>query len=140
MNKTRDRRNRRGFTIVEILVVVIIIGVLVAMIMPAYFGRIGEAKQTVAKSKLPSIETAIMLFRQDYDRWPVSLNEIVNRPADIDEAKWNPPSIKAKDLLDPWGREFIYRQPGEHGALDLYSLGKDGQEGGEKENADVTNW
>lgn len=140
MNKKNHRRNRRGFTIVEILVVVVIIGVLATLIVPAFIGRMGEARRAVATAKLPNIETAIMLFRQDYDRWPVSLDEIVSRPADIDEAKWNQPTLRAKDLLDPWGRQFLYREPGEHGAFDLYSLGKDGQQGGEKDNADVINW
>ena len=140
MNKKNHRRNRRGFTIVEILVVVVIIGVLATLIVPSFIGRMGEARRAVAAAKLPNIETAIALFRQDYDRWPVNLDEIVNRPADIDEAKWNQPTLRAKDLLDPWNRQFLYREPGEHGAFDLYSLGKDGQQGGEKDNADVTNW
>ncbi len=140
MNKKTRRRSRRGFTIVEILVVVVIIGVLATLIVPSFIGRMGEARRAVAAAKLPNIETAIALFRQDYDRWPVNLDEIVNRPADIDEAKWNRPTIRAKDLLDPWGRQFLYREPGEHGVFDLYSLGKDGQQGGEKDNADVTNW
>ena len=140
MNKKNHGRNRRGFTIVEILVVVVIIGVLATLILPTIVGRVGQTRQAVATAKLPNIETAISLFRQDYDRWPIKLDEIVNRPADIDEAKWNQPTLRAKDLLDPWGRQFLYREPGEHGAFDLYSLGKDGQQGGEKENADVTNW
>ena len=138
-NKTR-RRNRQAFTIVEILVVVIIIGVLVSMIAPQFLGRVGLSKQAVAQAKLVEIEKAIVIFSYDYERWPVNLDELTSRPADIDEAKWNQPDIKAKNLLDPWGRQFIYTQPGEHGSFDLYSLGKDGQQGGEKENADVNNW
>ena len=140
MNKKNHRQNRRGFTIVEILVVVVIIGVLAAMIVPKFLGRVGQRKQAVTKVNIGEIEKAIAIFSYDYDRWPVSLDEIVNRPADIDEANWNSPTIKAKNLLDPWGRQFLYREPGEHGVFDLYSLGKDGQQGGEKENADVTNW
>ena len=140
MNKKRRRGNRRGFTIVEILVVVIIIAVLATMIVPQFFGRVGQSKQAVAKTKLAEIEKAIVLFSYDYDRWPMNLDELVSQPADIDAAKWIPHTIKAKDLLDPWGRQVIYKQPGEHGVFDLYSLGKDGQEGGEDENADVCNW
>ena len=140
MRKERRKTSRRGFTIVEILVVVIIVAVLATMIVPSFVGRVGESRQAVAKSKLPSIETAILLFCQDYDRWPVNLDELVSRPGDIDEAKWNSPTIRAKDLLDPWGRQFLYKQPGEHGVYDLYSLGKDGQEGGEGEDADIGNW
>ena len=124
----------------EILVVVVIIGVLAAMIVPRFLGRVGQSKQAVAKINIGEIEKAIVIFSYDYERWPVELDELVNRPGDIDEANWNPPTIKAKNLLDPWGREFIYRQPGEHGIYDIYSLGKDGQAGGEKENADIGNW
>ncbi len=140
MNKKRSRRNRGGFTIVEILVVVIIIAVLATMIVPRFLGRVGQSRQAVAKTKLAEIEKAIEIFSYDYERWPAELNELVNRPADIDEAKWNPPTIRAKDLLDPWGQQFLYRQPGEHGIYDIYTLGKDGQEGGEDEDSDIGNW
>jgi len=140
MNKKRRRRNRRAFTIVEILVVVIIIAVLATMIVPQFLGRVGQSRQAVAKINIAEIEKAIEIFSYDYERWPAELDELVNRPADIDEAKWNPPTIKAKYLLDPWGRQFIYRQPGEHGIYDIYTLGKDGQEGGEDEDADIGNW
>ena len=140
MNSRTRRRNRQAFTIVEILVVVVIIGVLATLIVPRFFRHIDEAKQSVAKNNIAILGTAVDIFKYDYDRWPVNLDELVNRPADIDQAKWNPPSIKDKDLLDPWGKQFLYTQPGEHGAFDLYSFGKDGQQGGEKENADIGNW
>ncbi len=140
MNEQSYRRNRRAFTIVEVLVVVIIIAVLATMIVPRFLGRVAQTKQAVAKTKLHEIEKAVELFSYDYGRWPVQLDELVNRPADIDEAKWNPPTIRAKDLLDPWGGEFLYRQPGEHEIYDIYTLGKDGQEGGEDEDSDIGNW
>jgi general secretion pathway protein G len=125
---------------VEIIVVVIIIAALAGLILPRFFGRVGTAKQSVAQQKLSEIEKAIDMFSYDYGRLPVSLEELVNRPSDIPDEKWNPPSLRAKDLLDPWGKEFLYQQPGEHGTYDLQSLGADGQVGGEKENADVVNW
>ncbi len=140
MNKKRHGRNRRGFTIVEILVVVIIIAVLATMIVPRFLGRVGLSRQAVAKAKLAEIEKAVEIFSYDYDRWPVNLDELVNRPGDIDEGKWQPATIRDKDLLDPWGQQFLYRQPGEHGIYDIYTLGKDGQEGGEDEDADIGNW
>lgn len=129
-----------GFTMVEILVVVIIIAALATLIVPKFFGRVGSAKQSVAAQKITEIEKAIEMFSYDYGRFPESLEELVTRPADVAEEKWNVPTLKAKDLLDPWGRSFSYRQPGEHGPYDLYTLGADNQAGGEKENADVVNW
>ena len=129
-----------AFTIVEILVVVIIIGVLATLVVPKFIGRIWQAKQNVARQKLQEIEKAIEIFRYDYGRFPEDLEELVTRPDDIPEEKWQEPTLKPKDLVDPWDRRFVYKSPGEHGAFDLYSLGADGQEGGESENADVVNW
>ncbi len=138
--KTGSGGRSVGFTIVEILVVVVIIAVLATMIVPRFFGRVESAKHGVAKQKLVEIEKAVEMFSYDYGRLPEALDELVNRPADIPEEKWNPPTLKAKDLLDPWAREYVYKRPGEHGPYDLYSLGADGQAGGEKENEDITNW
>lgn len=138
--QTRAGAARAGFTLVEILVVVVIIGVLAAVVVPQFFGRIGQAKASVAQQKLSAIDQAVQVFYYDYGRFPESLESLVNRPSDIDAEEWNAPSLKSKDLTDPWDNEFVYRVPGDHGAFDLYSLGADGQEGGEGENADITNW
>ena len=140
MNQQTRKRNRRAFTLIEILVVIVIIAVLAGAIVPKLWRHIGEAKQSVAKSNIVVLENAVNIFRYDYDRWPNMLEELVSRPADIDEIEWKPPSIRAKDLLDPWGHPFLYKQPGDHGEVDIYSLGKDGQEGGEDDNADIGNW
>jgi general secretion pathway protein G len=140
MNTIRKKRTRAAFTMVEIIVVVIIIAALAGLILPKFIGRVGSAKQSVAKQKLSEIEKAVDTFSYDYGRLPVTLNELVSRPSDVSEEKWNAPSLRSKDLLDPWGREFVYQQPGEHGPYDLMSYGADGQPGGEKENADVVNW
>ena len=140
MTKKNCRYNRSAFTIVEILVVVIIIAVLAIMIVPSFIGRVGEAKQSTARVNLAEIEKAIEIFSYDYGRLPESLGELVERPADIAEEDWKRPMLKAKNLMDPWGQEYLYKQPGDHGGYDLYSLGKDGQEGGEGEDADVVNW
>lgn len=141
MKVLSTRRTHQGFTIVEILVVVIIIAALATMIVPRYFEKVGKAKHGVAEQKLIEIEKAVEMFGAQYDRYPRNLDELINRPSDISEAKWNYPSLKAKDLLDPWGQKFVYEAPGNHGnPFDLYSLGADGQVGGEKDNADIVNW
>jgi len=140
--RRKSRRNRAAFTMVEIVVVVVIIGVLAALIVPSFVGRVGTAKQAVAKQKIAEIEKAVEMFRTDYGRYPETLEELVLRPADIAEEKWNPPQLRRKHLIDPWDRPFLYKYPGDHSEVpfDLYSLGADGKEGGVKEDADVFNW
>ena len=122
------------------MVAVVIIGVLAALVVPTILGRSDKARQAVAKQKIASLESAINLFNQDYGRFPDALEELTTQPADIADDQWTPPSLKSKDLLDPWGNPFFYQYPGEHWAFDLASLGADGQPGGENVNADITNW
>ena len=130
-----------GFTLVEIIVVVIIIGLLATMILPKLVGRVGKAERAVTKQKLSVIEGAVEMFRLDYGRYPQNLEELLTRPSDIPEEKWILPAIRSKDLIDPWDRSFVYEYPGDHeAAFDLYSLGADGQEGGEHEDEDIVNW
>ncbi|MEM6853389.1 MAG: type II secretion system major pseudopilin GspG [Planctomycetota bacterium] len=129
---------RSAFTLIEIMVVVIVIGIIAALVVPNLFDRAGKAKRSVAKQQIGSLETAIQLFQQDYSRFPDSLEELASPPADADGG--SPPSIKQKDLIDPWGNPFVYRYPGNNWTFDLLSLGADGQEGGEEENADITNY
>ena len=128
-----------GFTLIEIMVVVIVIGVLATLILPTLFGRAGKARTAVAKQKITSIETAIQLFEQDYGRFPVTLDELLTVPADAPDGAGSPPTLKAKDLQDPWGNDFVYRFPGTNFTYDLVSYGADGAEGGEGEDADVAN-
>ncbi|MEM1109526.1 MAG: type II secretion system major pseudopilin GspG [Planctomycetota bacterium] len=127
-----------AFTLIEIMVVVIVIGIIAALVVPNLFDRAGKAKRSVAKQQVGSLETAIQLFQQDYARFPDSLEELVSPPVGADGG--SPPSVKQKDLIDPWGNPFVYRYPGNNWTFDLLSLGADGQEGGEEENADITNF
>lgn len=140
MRTRKSRVRRMAFTMVEIIVVVIIISVLAAMIVPRFIGRVGEARQSTAKQQVAEIEKAVDLFHYDYGRYPVTLEELVTRPSDIPEEKWKAPTLKPKHLTDPWERPYQYRCPGDHGPVDIFSLGADGQEGGAGDNADVVNW
>ena len=133
-------RGAKGFTLVEVLVVVVIIGVLAAMIVPRFIGRTDEARRNAARMQIGQVDSAIQTFYLDYNRYPNSLDELVRQPADISDDRWRAPSLRERDLRDPWGNPLVYRYPGQHGVFDLYSLGADGQEGGEGDNAPVTNW
>jgi general secretion pathway protein G len=133
------RRRARGFTLIEVLVIVTILGIIAAVIAPQFLKRTGQAKTGVAKQQLAVIEQQINLFHLDHERLPNSLDELVTQPGDVDPAKWEA-SLKEKELIDPWDEPYGYRYPGDNAVFDLYSYGADTQPGGEGENEDVTNW
>lgn len=133
-------RVARGFTLLELLVVVAIIGLLVGYVAPRYFGQIGKSEVTTAKAQIDALDKALDQYRLDTGRYPsteLGLNALVQRPQD--EPKWNGPYLKKAVPLDPWGKPYQYRAPGEKGDFDIVSLGKDGQPGGSGENADISN-
>lgn len=136
-------RVRRAFTLIEFIVVMTIIGILAALIVPRFMGRISGAKQAVAQQKIAVIEQKVVEFQTDCGRLPSAqegLQALLRPPGDV-SAKWKGPYVKDKDILDPWDRSFVYRYPGQRNAdFDLFTLGADGQEGGEDENADIGNW
>lgn len=130
-----------GFTLLELLVVMVIIGLLAGYVGPKYFSQIGKSEVKAARAQIDALEKALDQYRLDTGRYPPSeqglaaLNQV---PAN--EPNWNGPYLKKAVPSDPWGRPYLYRFPGENGDFDLYSLGKDGQVGGLDENADITNW
>lgn len=133
-------REARGFTLLELLVVVAIIGLLVGYVAPRYFGQIGKSEVTTAKAQIDALDKALDQYRLDTGRYPTTelgLNALIQRPQD--EPKWNGPYLKKAVPLDPWGKAYVYRAPGETGDFDILSLGKDGQPGGTGENADISN-
>lgn len=132
-----------GFTLLEILVVLVILGLLAAVIAgPQVFRQLGAAKSEAAKLQLERVSGALDLYRLDVGRYPSQqegLRGLVEPPVGV--ARWNGPYLKKQEsLVDPWGRPYAYRIPGQHGEYDLWSLGADGIEGGEGENRDVVSW
>ena len=138
------RRRARGFSLIEILVVVVIIGILAAVVVPKVMDRPGEAMQTKAKADIQALETALSMYKLDNFSYPSTnqgLEALVSKPGGQPEARnWRAGGYIKGVLKDPWGREYVYLSPGQRGDFDLYTLGADGQPGGEAENADVTNW
>ncbi|NLX21571.1 MAG: type II secretion system major pseudopilin GspG [Phycisphaerae bacterium] len=139
----RRQARRQAFTLIEFIVVATIIGVLAALIVPRFVGRIGGARQAVAKQKIAVLEAKVLEFQADCGRFPNSqegLTALVRQPSDVGD-KWRGPYVKEKDIIDPWEVEFIYRYPGQRNVdFDLFTLGADRQDGGEEENADIGNW
>lgn len=134
-------RNNGGFTLVELLVVMIIIGLLAALVGPRFIRQEEKAKIKAAKAQIELLSTALDTFRLDIGRYPSSeegLDALVRKPGSVD--KWDGPYLKKDMPLDPWGKAYVYKSPGEHGAFDLLSYGADGVSGGEGDNRDVTSW
>jgi general secretion pathway protein G len=131
---------RAGFTLIELLVVVVIIGLLAGFVAPRYFSQVGKSEVSVAKAQIDALEKALDTYRLDTGHYPSSelgLAALLQRPAS--EAKWSGPYLRKDIPLDPWGKPYVYRMPGEKGDFDLLSYGKDGQPGGTGENADLSN-
>jgi len=129
-----------GFTLLELLVVVVIIGLLAGFVAPRYFGQVGKSEVNVAKAQIDALEKALDQYRLDTGSYPNSelgLKALVERPAS--EPKWAGPYLRKAVPLDPWGKPYLYKIPGEAGDFDLVSFGKDGQPGGSGEAADISN-
>jgi general secretion pathway protein G len=128
----------KGFTLLELLVVIVIIGLLAGYVAPRYFGQVGKSEVQVARAQLDSLDKALDQYRLDNRHYPTAeqgLDALVNKPAG--EANWAGPYLKKAVPNDPWGRAYVYRVPGEKGDFDLYSFGRDGKPGGSGEDADI---
>ncbi len=135
----RERRSGRGFTLLELLVVLAILGLIAAFATPRALKWLSGAKSDSARIQIENLSTAVDLYRLEVGSYPPTLEGLVAKPAGAE--RWNGPYLK-KGVLpeDPWGRPFVYAYPGENGEYDLSTLGADGQVGGDGENADVTSW
>lgn len=133
-------RSGRGFTLLELLVVIVIIGLLAGYVAPRYFSQVGKSEIQVAKAQLDSIEKALDQYRLDMRRYPSAeegLQALVVKPAAAGD--WRGPYLKKAVPLDPWGKSYVYRVPGEKGEYSLLSYGRDGKAGGAGEDADIGN-
>jgi general secretion pathway protein G len=134
---------QRGFTLIEIMVVVVIIGILAALVGPKLFGQVDRARIAAAKAEISTIQNAMKFYRLDNFVYPSSeqgIEALVTKPNDPSVKNWNPGGYLERLPTDPWGNPYLYRNPGTEGEIDVLTLGADGVEGGEANNADIGNW
>jgi general secretion pathway protein G len=136
----RDLRNKRGFTLVELLIVMVIIGMLAALVFPRLIPKVGKGKQSAAKAQIELLGQALDQFRLDTGRYPTTSEGLNALAANPGIPNWDGPYLRKALPNDPWGRPYHYEAPGSHGDYDLLSYGADGSPGGEEENKDIASW
>lgn len=138
MKTQKQRRRVAPFTLIEVVVVIVILVTLASVATPMYMNYIKKSKVATAKTQIKLLDDALQQYKLDVGTYPSDLQGLMEN---IDQSeKWDGPYIKPRVPVDPWGGEYQYIFPGEHGEFDIYSFGADGQEGGEGEYADQTNW
>lgn len=144
MNPSPSFSLERGFTLIEIMIVVVILGILAALIVPKFMDRPDEARLVAAKTDIAALVSALKLYRLDNQRYPTTeqgLNALVVRPAVAPEPpNWKPGGYLERLPNDPWNNPYQYLNPGLHGEIDVFSFGADGKPGGEGNDADVGSW
>ena len=140
-NKVLYAKTISGFTLLELLVVMVIIGLLAGYVGPKYFAQIGKSEVKAARAQIDALEKSLDQYRLDTGHYPSSEQGLAAlNAAPANEPKWEGPYLKKNVPPDPWGNPYQYKMPGEHSEYDLYSYGKDGQPGGSGEAADITSW
>lgn len=138
----QQRKGKHGFTLLELMVVLVILGALIGLVAPNLLGRSDDAKVSVAKTQVRNIMSALSLYKLDNGNFPSTsqgLEALVSKPSGYPEAKnWKSGGYMPKLPLDPWGNEFLYVSPGSQGDYDLLSLGSDGREGGDGDASDIS--
>jgi len=123
-NYTKNKHGQKGFTLIEILIVVIIIGLIASLVAPNLIGRYERSKEEIAKAQVEMLSSGILSFKLDMNRYPTGFEELVRST----EPKWRGPYLSKQTIpQDPWGRDYQYKAPGDHGPYDVYSLGVDGK-------------
>lgn len=143
MSKRHARGRQHGFTLIEIMVVVVIMGILAALIAPNVISRIDDAQVTKVRNDLRNIESALKLFRLDNFSYPsteMGLEALVSDPNDPSVRNWKAGGYLDRTPVDPWQNPYLYLSPGNNGEIDIYTLGRDGREGGQDLDADIGNW
>lgn len=136
-----SEKHQSGFTLLELLVVMVIIGLLAGYVAPRYFNQVGKSQVKAAKAQIDAFEKALEAYRLDVGAYPTSEQGLAAlRVAPSGARKWQGPYLAKAVPPDPWGNPYTYKHPGDHGDLDLYSLGRDGKPGGQNEDADIGNW
>ena len=139
--RPKGRRVSQGFTLLELLVVIVIIGLLAGLVAPRYFDQIGKSNTKIARAQIDALEKALDQYRLDVGAYPTTEQGLAALNAKPQAAeKWAGPYLKKAVPPDPWWNRYVYKAPGDHGEYDLYSLGQDNQPGGLGEAADVTSW
>jgi general secretion pathway protein G len=142
MPDIRKRNEESGFTLIELIVVLVILTMLAALVVPNVFKHLTQSKAQIARLQIAEFEGALQMFAFDVGRYPTNaegLEALVSNPGNLDP--WKGPYLKKTLPMDPWGKPYLYRFPGTHNnEFDLFSYGPDGVEGGEGDNADITNW
>ena len=135
------KEHHHGFTLLELMVVMAIIGLMAGYVGPRLFGQLAKSEAKVAKAQLDALQKGLDLYRIDVGRYPSTSQGLGSLIISVSgDQGWAGPYLSKAVPADPWGRAYQYRSPGEHGDYDLFSLGRDGKPGGSKEDADITSW